>query len=267
VRLTDANGLTYPGARIVAAATSGSVAPPTAIADASGDARFQWTPGAGTISHLTLSVEGAPSVNVVLNGGSTVPAIGAVVNAASFAAGVSPGSIATIFGANLAGAAITFNGGVVTPFYAGDTQVNFYIPAETLVGDTAITATSPSGVTATLVTPLVAAQPGIFNDAVVHSGTLTRASTTAVKAGDFIEIYCTGLGATRNLRGLQVTTMLPIVYFGSVAAMPSFSGLTPGFQGLYQINVQVPDGLPAGSIPLIVTSGNTYSNEVRIAVQ
>ena len=113
----------------------------------------------------------------------------------------------------------------------------------------------------------MSAQPGIFDDAVVHSGTLIRASTTPVKAGDFIEIYCTGLGATRNLRGLDIVTAVPTVYFGSVATTPSFAGLTPGFQGLYQINVRVPEGLPAGSIPLIVTSGNTYSNEVRIAVQ
>jgi len=86
---------------------------------------------------------------------------------------------------------------------------------------------------------------------------LIRASTTPVKAGDFIEIYCTGLGATRNLRGLDIVTAVPTVYFGSVATTPSFAGLTPGFQGLYQINVRVPEGLPAGSIPLIVTSGNT----------
>jgi uncharacterized protein (TIGR03437 family) len=267
VRLTDANGLAYPGARIVAAATSGTVTPPVAIADTAGDARFQWTPGAETISRLKLSVEAASSVNVTFNAGSAVPVIGAVVNAASFAAGVSPGSIATIFGANLAGAAITFNGNSVTPFYAGDTQVNFYIPAETPIGDSTVAAAAPNGVTSASTLPLVSAQPGIFDDAVVHSGTLTRASATPVKAGEFIEIYCTGLGATRNLRGLQIVTAVPTVYFGSVAVTPSFAGLTPGFQGLYQINVQVPEGLPAGSIPLIVTSGNTYSNEVRIAVQ
>ena len=46
VRLTDVNGLAYPGARIAASATSGSVTPPVAIADAAGDAHFQWTPGA-----------------------------------------------------------------------------------------------------------------------------------------------------------------------------------------------------------------------------
>ncbi|MEO8372950.1 MAG: hypothetical protein ABI806_27440 [Candidatus Solibacter sp.] len=267
VRLTDANGIAYSGARIVAAATSGSVTPTVAIADSAGDARFQWTPGADTISRLKLSVEAAPSVNVTLNAGNGVPVIGAVVNAASFAAGISPGSIATIFGTNLTGAVITLNGDAVNLFYAGDTQVNFYIPADAPLVDSALAAVSPSGVTATSTLALVSAQPGIFDDAVVHSGTLIRASSTPVKAGDFIEIYCTGLGATRTLRGLQIATVVPTVYFGSVAATPSFAGLAPGFQGLYQVNVRVPEGLPAGSIPLIVTSGSTYSNEVRIAVQ
>ena len=47
VQLTDVNGLAYPGARIVAAATSGSVTPAIATTDASGFAGFQWTPGDG----------------------------------------------------------------------------------------------------------------------------------------------------------------------------------------------------------------------------
>ncbi len=40
VQLTDANGLPYPAARIVAITTSGSVTPPTATADASGACDF-----------------------------------------------------------------------------------------------------------------------------------------------------------------------------------------------------------------------------------
>src|ERR1017187_6212527 len=43
VRLTDANGLPYPGALIQAAAAGGSVRPDTATPDASGQASFQWT--------------------------------------------------------------------------------------------------------------------------------------------------------------------------------------------------------------------------------
>jgi uncharacterized protein (TIGR03437 family) len=48
---------------------------------------------------------------------------------------------------------------------------------------------------------------------------------------------------------------------------PSYSGLAPGFPGLYQVNAQIPAGLPSGTLPLVITIGNTYSNEIKIAVQ
>ena len=123
VRLTDANGLPYPGALIQAAAAGGSVTPATATADASGQASFQWTPGAGSANQLNLSLEAAPAVTLTLTAGSAVPVIGAVVNAASFVAGVAPGSLATLFGVNLGTASVLLNGTDVRPFYASDTQV------------------------------------------------------------------------------------------------------------------------------------------------
>ena len=265
--LTDANGLVYAGARIAAGATSGTVAPAVAITDAAGDAQFQWTPGADSVSRLKLSVEAASSVTTSVNAGNAVPVISAVVNGASFSQGVSPGSIATLFGTNLEGATLTFNGAAAKVFYAGTSQINFYVPAETPVAASTVTVTAPSGVSVEYAVPMVIAQPGIFDDAVVLNETVTRVSTNAVQADDYIVIYCTGLGPTRNLRGLQITTVTPTVYFGSAPASPSFAGLTPGFDGLYQVNVRVPEGLPSGSLPLILTSGSAYSNEARILVK
>jgi len=50
--------------------------------------------------------------------------------------------------------------------------------------------------------------------------------------------------------------------------MVSFSGLSPGFVGLYQINVQVPPGAPVGdTISLVLTIAGVQSNTVTIAVQ
>ena len=266
VRLSDVNGLPYPGARIVAIATDGTVSPAVAITDASGNATFEWTPGTGGTSQLKISLEGAPSVALTLSSGSGVTAIGAVVNAASFAEGVSPGSLATLFGTRLAGATVTLNGADVRPFYASDTQVNFYVPAETPLGDAVVTVSTASSEVSTTIR-LVNVQPGIFSGAVVHSDTGISALTTPARTGEFLTIYCTGLGPTQNLRGLAYTTVTPTVYLGTVTLSPSFSGLAPGFTGLYQVNVQVPAGLPSGTLPLSIASGNTYSNEVKIAVQ
>ena len=266
-RLTDVNGLPYPGARIVAAASSGSVMPAIAAADATGLVSFQWSPGEDPVSQLKLSVENVPTVSLTLATGSAVPVISSVVNAASFAAGVAPGSLATLFGVNLGGATVLLNGVDVQPFYASDTQVNFYVPAGTPPGANVITVTAPSGSNVSATINMVSAQPGIFSGAVVHAGTLVSALTTPVGASDYIEIYCTGMGPTRVSGGLARTTVTPTVYLGATAVSPSYSGLAPGFVGLYQVDVQIPPGLPSGTLPLVITSGSAYSNEVKIAVQ
>ena len=130
-----------------------------------------------------------------------------------------------------------------------------------------ITVTAPSGLQVSSTITLVAVQPGIFSGAVVHADSGLSALTTPVRAGEFISIYCTGLGPTRISRGLSLTTVTPTVYLGATAVTPSYSGLAPGFVGLYQVNVQVPAGLASGTLPLVITSGNAYSNEVKIAVQ
>jgi uncharacterized protein (TIGR03437 family) len=267
VRVSDANGLPYPGARILAAAAGGSVTPAIATADASGQASFQWTPGAGSVNQLNFSLEAAPAVTLTLKAGSAVPVISGLVNAASYVAGVAPGSLATLFGVNLSSARVLLNGADVQSSYASDTQVNFYVPAGTPVGAGVVTVNAPSGLQVSSKINLAAVQPGIFSGAVVHAGTLVSALTTPVHAGDYIEIYCTGLGPTRSSDGLSVTSVTPTVYLGATAVTPSYSGLAPGFVGLYQVDVEIPAGLPTGTLPLVITSGNTYSNEVKIAVQ
>jgi uncharacterized protein (TIGR03437 family) len=267
VQLTDVNGLSYPGARIVAAATSGTVTPAIAAADATGWAYFQWTYGTESVNQLKFSVEAAPSVTLTLTSGSAVPRINGVVNAASFGPGVAPGSLATLFGGHLASATVLLNGTDVHPFYASDTQVNFFVPAATPVGANVVTVAPSSGSPVSSTITLVPVQPGIFSGAVVHSDTGASALTTPVRAGDFITIYCTGLGPTKlSSDGLFRTTVTPLVYLGAAALSPSYSGLS-GFVGLNQVNVQIPAGLASGTLPLVVSSGATYSNEIKIAVQ
>ena len=267
VRLTDINGLPYPGARIQAATAGGSVTPATATADASGQASFQWTPGPATVNRLVLSLEAAPTVTLTLAAGSAVPVIGAVVNAASYVASVAPGSLATLFGVNLSGATVLLNGAAVQSSYASDTQVNFFVPATAPVGANIITVTAPSGLQVSSTLNLVTVQPGIFSGAVLHAGTTVSALSTPVRAGDYIEIYCTGLGPTRLSGGLSLTTATPTVYIGATPVSAAFAGLAPGFVGLYQVDLQIPAGLPTGTLPLVIASGTAYSNTVNIAVQ
>jgi uncharacterized protein (TIGR03437 family) len=49
--------------------------------------------------------------------------------------------------------------------------------------------------------------------------------------------------------------------------MVSFSGLAPGFVGLYQINAEVPAGLTAGNQQVMVMLAGASSNSVLLPVQ
>jgi uncharacterized protein (TIGR03437 family) len=48
----------------------------------------------------------------------------------------------------------------------------------------------------------------------------------------------------------------------------TYSGLAPGFAGLYQVNAVVPDAVLSGdSINLVLNIGGVQSNTVTIAIQ
>jgi uncharacterized protein (TIGR03437 family) len=47
-----------------------------------------------------------------------------------------------------------------------------------------------------------------------------------------------------------------------------FSGMAPGYVGLWQINAQIPQSVtPGNAVPLVVTAGGATSNTVTIAVK
>jgi uncharacterized protein (TIGR03437 family) len=104
-----------------------------------------------------------------------------------------------------------------------------------------------------------------------------------VKRGEYISIFATGLGPVQNQpvdgeppSGNAVTTLTPLVSFGCLGTDGSvlqcgvpaqFSGLAPGFVGLYQVNVQVPDFAISGdAVPVNVFLG-AISNFVTIAIE
>ena len=95
--------------------------------------------------------------------------------------------------------------------------------------------------------------------------------------GSIIQIYCTGLGAVTNQpptgsqspgSPLAETTTTPAVSIGGVQATVLFSGLAPGYVGLYQVNALVPKESGVGSaVPVAILMGGATSNTVTIAVR
>jgi uncharacterized protein (TIGR03437 family) len=269
VRLTDINGLPYPGVRING---DGVVS----ITDARGQASFSWTAG----PTLTLSVASAGITTVLGDNGG--PSIAAVVSAASFDPGISPGAIQTLYGVHLAGGQtaqasypwpttlgdvqLLLAGSALPLLYVSDTQINFYVPFGVPLAKADLTLKTSSAAVPFSVN-VTEEQPGIFPGAILKAGTIVNATTTPVHAGDFIEIYCTGLGPTRTSNGLDITALTPIIFVGGKPLKPAFSGLAPGFVGLYQVDVQLPAGLPAGPQSVVLSSSAAHSNEVKIQVQ
>jgi uncharacterized protein (TIGR03437 family) len=210
-------------------------------------------------------------VGLTVQAGSAVPIITAVVNAASFQPGLVPGALETITGVNLTGgqtatanstwpmqlAGVTVNlaGSPVPLLYASDGQINFYAPSNLAAGTTNLTVTNAAGAQASTPVATSANQPGIF------------VIVSPVHAGGFIEIWCTGLGPVQASASLQRTVTLPTVFIGGVPVTPSFSGLAPGYVGLYQVNAQVPSSLAPGTYSVLISQNLAHSNTFNITVQ
>ena len=93
VRLADANRLPYPGIRLRAMPSGdGTVDTPTAVTDASGQARFRWAPGSASGGQLRIAVDGMPAPGLIVKANVAVPAA-AAVNGASHASGPARGAI------------------------------------------------------------------------------------------------------------------------------------------------------------------------------
>jgi uncharacterized protein (TIGR03437 family) len=57
------------------------------------------------------------------------------------------------------------------------------------------------------------------------------------------------------------------VAIGGTPALVSYSGLAPGFAGLYQLNVTVPVDAPSGAALVVVTARGAVSQPVGLALQ
>jgi uncharacterized protein (TIGR03437 family) len=192
----------------------------------------------------------------------------------------------------LGGVSVTMGGAPVPLFFVSPTQFNFQIPMFTLTDQASTTLTIKQGTaTNTLTVQLKPYSPALFTmnqggtgqAATLIAGTASIAApggafpnSRPVKAGEYISIYATGLGDVSNRPAvgaasptspLSNTLATPEVTIGGISAPVTFSGLAPGFVGLYQINVKVPSGVPTGSaVPAVLKIGGVPSNTATIAI-
>jgi uncharacterized protein (TIGR03437 family) len=159
-----------------------------------------------------------------------------------------------------------------------------------------LTVTTQGGSSSTITLPMLSAAPGIFtisgiaglpNQAaaqiantstfVAPAGSIPGQTSRPAMAGEYITIYTSGLGSVSNppadgaaASGTSLSQVIGTVTvtIGGVNAPVSFAGLSPGFAGLYQVNVQIPSGLGVNSsASVVVSTVNFSSNVATIAVQ
>jgi uncharacterized protein (TIGR03437 family) len=227
---------------------------------------------------------------------------GGLLHAASYARHIAPGALISLFGENLAAQTASADrvplptvlrdvsvkvGDRDAPLlYAGNQQVNIQIPWEAGENTVSTAVVSARGiVSAGEWITIETAQPGIFSvsgdgkgqGAILDARYQLVNGSNPARAGDVIQIFAAGLGATSPpARTGEPAPSSPLAVLvtpvrctiGGAEAPVEFQGLAPGFVGLYQVNVRVPQGVAPGSaVPVALAQNGISSNTVTIAVQ
>ena len=201
-----------------------------------------------------------------------------VNNANGSSSSLTPNVLATIYGEKLAFSTAAFPldgiseapvprklagvqvivGGIVAPLlYVSPTQINFLVPANLLPGPTSLIVerqgtSAQTEITLRDVAPALYLVQGGKLAAEHADGKLITAERPAAP-GEIIVIFGTGLGRTnpRQADGVIPHAAAPIILMDRLRVLldgqplPArnieYAGITPGYPGLYQINVRLPD--------------------------
>jgi uncharacterized protein (TIGR03437 family) len=200
---------------------------------------------------INAGIYGSASVPVTFTVGPPGVTVQNIVNAASWQAGsIAPGSIAAIFGLNLAGAnpQVLFNGVSGTVLYDGSSQINVLVPASLGTAAPVSVIVLINGLTSnTSSLTLTPNAPAIFASGILDQNNSVNSASAPEVPGNYIQIFLTGLASP---------TPNPVtVNIGSQTGLTTaYAGPAPGINGLEQVNVQIPPGLTVtgNSVPLAV---------------
>jgi uncharacterized protein (TIGR03437 family) len=203
---------------------------------------------------------------------------------------------------SLSNVSVTFNGIPAALQFVAPTQINAQIPWNVLPagqGGT-VNAVVTSGSQSSAPQPVVvnAFGPGIYQatvGGVQHAFAINATDPNSARYGSFaaavgsvgsypafpaqvndiLLVYAGGLGAVDTTVATGAaptttvnTTTMPTMLVNSVPVTPLFSGLSPGYPGVYQVNMRVPQVSPGNAIPFQVQIGGiTSTPTTTIAVQ
>lgn len=197
---------------------------------------------------------------------------------------------------SLSNVSVTFNNIPAGLYFVSPGQVNAQIPWDVLPADAAsgavnVVVTRNGVQSSSQLVNIISVSPGIFYlpdaggwaIAINSDGSLAapvnaipNVATHPVKSGEGLAILATGLGAVdsplangaNSIDKLRNTIAKPVVLVGGQPTAAAFSGLSPQFPGVNQINVIVPGGVTSGTVPLqLQVNDFTSTADVKIAVQ
>jgi uncharacterized protein (TIGR03437 family) len=227
-----------------------------------------------------------------------------VVDAATFKQEIAPGGLISIFGTDLSssvcsatsiplpkvacGTEVVIAGQAVPLLYVSPTQINAQLPAEIQPGAANLLVQSALGASAPVSAQVLPHAPRIFsqNQSGVGLGSIQFSKTgvnltddNPATEGDELTIWGTGFGAGEPPVPTGSPPFVPTPNVSSKHEVPAranldgkdapvlFSGKSPEFVGVDQINVRVPPGLGSGRKSLQLCQGDRCSNTVEIPLK
>jgi len=267
-------------------------------------------PGQGAALLLDQQYNPKPAFNAIAaelrtaSASATRPIIfpGGVVIHASALAPVSPGTLADIYGANLASAPattpgfplgpalgnvqVTVNGTVAPLYYVSPEQIDFQIPYSIAPGPALVQVSSNGnpGMSAGITVQQAAPSILTWTDSAGKVRAIAQnlpdfslnTSTSCAAPGSYVIVYMMGSGPLDNpiasgaaepvppAGPYSQETLATTATIGNASAHVGFAGMAPTFVGLMQVNVQVP--AVSGEQLVQVQVGSFTSNSALLCV-
>jgi uncharacterized protein (TIGR03437 family) len=194
--------------------------------------------------------------------GPTAPApvVPAVMHGAFVEGPLVPGSLGTVFGQNLAGAAVrlTMDGLESRILYGDSRQINFQVPPG-LAGRASaqLIVTVDSQQSTPRAVPLAAANPGVFAGAILNQDNSVNSAENPAEAGSVVQVFLTGLGEGGATVRVHDRAFSEALYAGSA----------PGLIGVQQVNARIPMDLQTITSDLVICAAVNCSSPRRVSVR
>jgi uncharacterized protein (TIGR03437 family) len=185
------------------------------------------------------------------------------------------------------GTGVTINGKPAYVGYISPTQVNVQAPDDSAAGPIAVEVSLNGQASAPAMTQAQSFSPALFlwkakyavaqhadYSAVGPSGLFPDVATTPALPGETIILYGTGFGPSNPAvpAGILNPSAVPLAnpvtaQIAGMDATVGFAGLAAGYAGLVQVNITLPDTVPDGDDPVILTVGGVATPAAMVTIQ